>query len=356
MKVCYGLCSFGLGHATRSLPIIRKLVAEGHEVTVVSTGRSLKVINEELGEAVQLVDIPDYHIPYSNNPLVFHLRVWTYAPRFGWDIHREHGRFGKLLAVEGFDRIISDNRYGLYDVNVPSYFIGHQLRILDAKRRKFIENGTERFTRFFQKKFRAFMVPDYEDDDISGVLSHDLNLVDMSRVHYVGALSDFKKRRFEQDLDLLISISGPEPQRTFFEEKVMAALPELDGKINVTLGKSEAKDIETRDGIEIFTYLNKEEREQQMNRARMVVSRSGYTTLMDLAVLGKKALFVPTPGQTEQEYLSEYHNKKETWFSVDQDELDLVKHIEEARKFSGFTRECSSEDSVEKVLEITGIG
>ena len=119
-------------------------------------------------------------------------------------------------------------------------------------------------------------------------------------------LSDFKKKKIKQDIDYLISISGPEPQRTMLEEKLLPQLDDLKGKVVLTLGKTESMDKLDKKDIETYSFLPKEKREEYLNRSKLVISRSGYSTILDLAVIGTKALMTPTPGQIEQEYLGRY--------------------------------------------------
>jgi UDP-N-acetylglucosamine:LPS N-acetylglucosamine transferase len=168
----------------------------------------------------------------------------------------------------------------------------------------------------------------------------------------VGVLSDFKKKKINKNIDYLISLSGPEPQRTLLENKLLSQIDNLSGKIVVTLGKIEKQDKFNKKNIQTFSFLNKNERIDFLNRTKMVVSRSGYSTIMDLAVIGTKALMVPTPGQVEQEYLGQYHNKKGTFYSVSQYDIDLKKDIESAKKTTGIKRKCDVNKAVENILNV----
>ena len=132
----------------------------------------------------------------------------------------------------------------------------------------------------------------------------------------------------------------------------MSHLHSLDGKILIALGKPEDKKETSREGVRIFSYLNRKEQEEMINRSRLVITRPGYTTLMELAVLGKKALFIPTPGQTEQMYLAEYHFKKANFYRVFQNEVNLAKDVIKAEKYPGLTIETKPEEAEEKFMEI----
>jgi hypothetical protein len=275
-----------------------------------------------------------------------------YWPKFVGSLRYGWKTLCKILENRECDCIISDGRFEIYNKDIPSFFISHQIRIMNPLRLKIFEDGSEIFNEFFFRKYAGVLIPDYKENNLSGDLSHNLNKIPDEKLHYVGVLSDFNKKNVKKDIDYLISISGPEPPRSFFEEKIFSQIQNLDGKIVVTLGKNEKrKNIENLDA-EIHTFLNKEEREDVLNRAKIVVSRSGYSTIMDLAVIGTKALMTPTPGQIEQEYLSEYHNEKRTFYSVKQDDLDLRRDVEIAEKMKGIQRKCDVDETVEKIVEI----
>jgi uncharacterized protein (TIGR00661 family) len=350
MNILYGLCSWGFGHATRSLPIIRKLVKEGHEMTIVTTGGPLYMLKDELGDSVDFHDLPDYPLPYTEKRSAFMFKFMTFIPSMLRVIEDENAWVLKMHEKKKFDRIISDNRYGIYHKSIPSYLITHQLRLLTPGRIRFLEKVTEKFVSYFQRRFECFLVPDFEEEGLSGELAHDLKYYDLDKVAYIGVLSDFDPVDVETDIDIYVSISGPEPQRTLYEEVVRSQIHDLKGRVVVSLGTKRGK-VEELDNIKIIPYLTKEERIDVLNKAKLIVSRSGYTTLMDLCLLGKKALFSPTPGQPEQEYLSQYHNKLKTWYSVDQEDIDFDRDLKKANEFSGMHR-GSTEEAVQKTLEI----
>ena len=352
MKIIYALCSWGLGHATRSLPVIRKLIQEKNDLTIISNGRSLELLKKELGENIKYYDIPDYPMLVSKNSRQFMAKSVVYWPSFIAKMESGLQALKKILDKDKTDCIISDARYDMYNRNIPSYFISHQIRIMNPLRIKMFEKGSETFNLFFFKRFREVIVPDYKDNNLSGELSHNLNKIDEKKLHYVGVLSDFKKKETKKDIDYLISISGPEPQRTMLEEKLISQVESLDGNIIVTLGKTESNKKINKKNIETYSFLSKEKREDFLNRSKLVISRSGYSTILDLAVVGTKALMIPTPGQIEQEYLGKYHNKKKTFYSINQSKINLEKDVEIAKKTTGIKRKCDVNKSVENILKI----
>jgi len=214
------------------------------------------------------------------------------------------------------------------------------------------ETGSEIFNLFFFRRYAGVIVPDYIENNLSGDLSHNLKKIDEDKIHYVGVLSDFKKKNLKKDIDYLFSISGPEPQRTMLEKKFLSQINHVDGKIAITLGKVEEKNKFNQENITTYSFLTKEKREDLLNRAKLVISRSGYSTIMDLSVVGTKALMIPTPGQIEQEYLSSYHNSQKTFYSVKQDKLNLNIDIEIAEKMTGIKRKCDVNKTVENIINI----
>ena len=352
MKIIYAVCSWGLGHATRSLPVIRKLIKENNEVTIISNGRSLELLKNELGQELKYYDIPDYPMLLSENSRQFMAKSVVYWPSFIARMESGLQKLQKIIEKRKYDRIISDARYDMYNRKIPSFFISHQIRIMNPLRIQMFERGSEIFNLFFFKRFAGVIVPDFKEENLSGDLSHNLKKIDENNLNYVGVLSDFKKKNGKKDIDYLISISGPEPQRTMLEEKLLPQVDELKGKIIITLGKAENLDKFNRKNIETYSFLPKEKREDFLNRANLVISRSGYSTILDLAVINTKALMTPTPGQIEQEYLSKLHNKKGTFYSVNQNIINLKRDVEIAKKSTGVNRKCNVDKSVENILNI----
>ncbi len=310
------------------------------------------MLKNELGDLASYRDIISYPTPYSGAKAAFYMKFAFNIPSMLKTIKKEHEIVERMLSREKYHRIISDNRYGIYSKSVPSYLITHQLRFMAPKRIRFIENRTERFVSSKKDGFDRFIVPDDEEGTLSGELSHELRHIPRKKIFYSGPLSDFSRKETEEDIGLLVSISGPEPQRTIFERMIMNQQEHFPENTVITLGKSEDFRKERWKRARVYTYLSKADREDIMNRSRLVLSRSGYSTIMDLAVLGKKAMFVPTPGQTEQEYLSEYHMEKGTYFSIGQKEFSLETALERAKEYRGIRMD--GDRSVERILNLVG--
>ena len=353
MKVIYGVCSWGLGHATRSLPIMRKLVKEGNELTVISSGRALELLRKELSAgAERFIDCPDYPAPAASNPKLFIAEFMAKIPSDLRAVYREFKLTQSLLGREKYGMIISDNRYGIYNRFMPSFFISHQLRIINPMRVRMLETGTEIYNQFFYQRYWGVLVPDFAEGSLSGEMSHGLRYLDEKAVSYIGPLSDFRRLDISQDIDCFVSITGPEPHRTLLEETLLSQLDSVKGKVVVTLGKSDESKAGERGNATIYSYLDAAKREELMNRSKVIVSRSGYSTVLDVAVMGKKALFTPTPFQPEQEYLGQYHMANGSYYSVPQARINLANDIEEAAKRTGFTKPCDVSKSVENAMDV----
>lgn len=353
MKIIYAVCSWGLGHATRSLPVIRKLLKEDNEVTIISEGRSLELLKKELKDGIkEYITIQDYPMLLSENSRQFMAKSVVYWPLFIHRMRKGLSTLTNLLKNKKCDRIISDARFDMYNRKIPSFFISHQMRIMNPLRMKIFESGSEIFNLYFFKRFRGIIIPDFKNDNLSGDLSHNLNRIDEDKLNYVGVLSDFKKKNTKKDIDYFLSISGPEPQRTIFEKKLLNQIDCLSGKIIVTLGKTEKLDRFKDKKFETYSFLTKEKREDFLNRSKLIISRSGYSTILDLSVIGTKALMAPTPGQIEQEYLAKYHKKKKFFHCVNQNKIDLSKDVKIAEKTKGVKKKIDVDKTVEKIINI----
>ncbi|MGC8630028.1 MAG: glycosyltransferase family protein [Thermoplasmata archaeon] len=347
MKIAFGVCAIGLGHASRSIPIIKKLGEEGHEVTVFSYGRALELLRKEV--SARFIEFQDYPLEFTDNPDLFFLNILLNSPLLISSLFTEHELFLKYHAKEKFDMIISDNRYGIFAKDTPSFLITHQLRILNPYHLKLLEAASLLYNRFFTNRFKYVIVPDLEQNSLSGDLSHNLRFLESKKIKYMGPVSFISKKALNKDIDLLVSISGPEPQRSIFEKLVLEQIEGLNVNYFVTLGKPE----EQNNRENVRSYLSFEERESVFNRAKIFITRSGYSTIMDLYMIDGKALFVPTPMQPEQEYLSQYFMQKNLFYSVPQKELNIERDLKIASGYHGFENtNYESDTSVRKFFDI----
>ena len=348
MKIAFGICALGIGHVTRSLPIITGLLKEGHEIVVISHGRALSVIKKKF-PTLKFYDINDY-------PVIYTEKAFQFIPYFLANSHKiihsmleTHRLFLDIDARENFDLIISDSRYDVFNRLKPSFIILHQLRIM--LKLALLRGGTMFYNHYMTKFFKKIIVPDFPTDGLSGALSHNLRFIAPERIEYVGPLSSFRHKGSKRDIDLLVSISGPEPQRSIFENKIMNEISDIKGNIVITLGRPE-KDIHTIGNTKIYSYLDFKEREDIMNRSKLVISRSGYSTIMDLYTIGGKAMFIPTPGQPEQLYLAKYlHSRGIAGYAM-QEDLNLLGLMKRVKDYRGFQGGYDINKSIERVWEV----
>jgi UDP:flavonoid glycosyltransferase YjiC (YdhE family) len=352
-KILVSPLSWGLGHATRDLPLIRRFLADGHHVTIASSGRALELLKHEVPQC-RFEVLEDYPLPYTASRW-FILKFGATIPRMVRAIYRERAAARKLIEQGRFDLILSDNRFGVRHEDIPSFFISHQLRFATPWFLWPFELLGEAFNRLYHRKFNRVIITDVADEhhNLTGKLAHRMYWPSAKRYYYAGIISSTRKMDLPEDLDLFITISGPEPQRTELERIVigqMAALKKM-GRVVITLGKPEQLDcVRPAPNVEVFGFLKRQQQQEMMNRAKLIVSRSGYTTVMEIAELGKKALFTPTPGQTEQVYLSEFYEKTRQFHSVSQYDLDLARDVETARSYSGFTGQHDTDANVDRLF------
>jgi uncharacterized protein (TIGR00661 family) len=291
--------NWGLGHATRCIPIIKALQENNFIPIIASDGIALALLRKEF-PYIQTLELPSYQIEYAKNGKNFKWKLLKNLPKMMeaiWEEKRLVKKWVKKYAIEG---IISDNRLGVFSPKVPSVFITHQLNVMTG-------NTTWITSILHQKiikKYTECWVPDIENaPNLTGKLGHlKTNTLDLK---YIGPLSRLHKKEVPQKYDLMVILSGPEPQRGILEEILKREVLRFDGKVVFIKGiveKEQKK--EEIENITYYNFMNTRQIEQTFNESEIVLSRSGYTTIMDLAVLQKKAFFIPTPGQYEQEYLA----------------------------------------------------
>lgn len=351
IKVLVSPFDWGLGHATRDIPVIKELLRRGCDVEIANCGRPKIFLEKEFPE-LKHITLPPYPIPYTSNKS-FSGTILLRLPFLLHHIYKERKNAEKLIEKRKYDLIISDNRFEICHPKVPSFLITHQIKFKFPNQFRSFEILGELFNAYYQKRFSKILVPDFEHDtnNLTADLSRKNFMVDKEKVHYCSPFCNIEKKGVREDIDYFISISGPEPQRTNFEKIILSQVDSLQGNIVINLGKPEQKKIMEKDNVKVYSIMDRETQIDHLNRAKMVISRSGYTTVMEILELGKKALFIPTPGQTEQEYLSEVYQKRNWFYSVKQSKIDLKGDLEKAKKYSGFPFMNDSKENVRKLVD-----
>ena len=347
---------WGIGHATRCVPIISKLTALGFEVVVAASGRSLEFIKKEY-PGVPVIDFPGNTIRYPrDNRIAF--KMVKLLPGLLLGIWREHRQLREIVAQTGATLIISDNRFGCWHAEIPSVFITHQLNIQVPAKLKFFSKILNSTNYWFINQYQSCWIPDFEPHrGLAGALSHPVKLP--QNAQYIGILSRFSKpadpyaNRFHPDFDLLVMLSGPEPQRTILEEKILRQLVSINMQVAMVRGMPESEEAYVLDNrIHVFAHLDSANLRELINRSALVICRSGYSSIMDIVTLGKRAIFIPTPGQTEQEYLSRYLMEKKIYFSMDQNVFDLLYALEMSKNFPGMVIRNDYKDLEEQIKSV----
>jgi hypothetical protein len=348
---------WGIGHATRCVPVVRGFLQQGARVTLGASGRSFAFLEKEFPD-LPLIKFPGVSISYPEKGERMPLHMLLQSPNLLKGIRDEHSRLKTFIQQYGFDGVVSDNRYGLYSAHIPTVLITHQVFIQAPGPLKVLERILEKQTKGYIRRFDLCWIPDIEGDlNLSGDLSHKKPLPDHCR--YIGALSRFASlqdnpgpiHKTEKHYDVLCLLSGPEPQRTLLEQNIFGQLRKTNIKAAIVLGKPETESISGYpDHIDVFPHLETSDLFQLLNQSALVIARPGYSTIMDLAVTGNKAMLIPTPGQTEQEYLGNRFEEMGIFQSVRQKDFDLQKAISESNRYSGLKNSLSN-TKLEKFID-----
>jgi len=331
-KLLVAPLDWGLGHATRCVPVIRELINNNCEVWLAGEGAQEKLLREEF-PSLPFLPLKGYRIKYARAGLTGKLLLQI--PSILRSIKEENKWLKEQIIRHGFDAVISDNRYGLHHEKIFSILITHQLCIKSSLG-KWSERFLQKWNYKLIERFNECWIPDEEgENNLAGELSHPEKIPAIP-IKYVGPLSRFKKNNVEEIKGhLLIILSGPEPQRTILENKIIDQVVNYNGSATIVRGLPTEKNIiPSTNTIHFHNHLASDELNIESMKAEFVISRSGYSTVMDMAALQKKCIFIPTPGQTEQEYLCDHLMKKEFAFCVQQNDLSLLKNIEEAGRFN----------------------
>lgn len=333
---------WGIGHAARCVPVIRELTSQGAEVLIGASNRPLAFLKKEFPNH-NFIDFPGYKVTYPQDGSNMALMMVKQFPLLLKSVRKEQKLLKGIIVEHQIDGVISDNRFGLYSSEIPSVFISHQIFIQAPGKYKFLEPILAGINHRYINKYHECWIPDYEEENnLSGALAHKKALP--SNFHFIGLLSRFSESTKNnmgmenegKGQDALVVISGPEPQRSILEEIILTEIESGKSSISVVLGRPESneKQLEIGNSV-VYPHLETEELQLLIQNAKMIISRSGYSTIMDLAATGKKALLIPTPGQTEQEYLARYLKEKGIFNSKSQAQFTLHKALSQSSQYSG---------------------
>jgi hypothetical protein len=312
-RVLVAPLDWGLGHTARSIALLTELERQGAQVIFAGNKKQVDFVKQHI-LPLTAIDLFGYDVHYS--------AIWPQWMKVGFQslrlakiIEKEHAWLQEFVSHNHVDIVISDNRFGLYTKQCKSIFITHQLSIPAPIFRQTVNNINLGYISHFDECW----VPDNPQVNLSGVLS----TADAKHAR-IGLLSRFGKYSSSDDyaFDFLFLLSGPEPQRSMLEKKLLALSANTDYRIALVRGvKEKNKDIPPH--IQQYGLLNSKDLGELVNRSEAIVCRSGYSSLMDLVLLQKKMFLVPTPGQPEQEYLAGYLHRKYGIQFAEQKDLDI---------------------------------
>lgn len=337
---------WGMGHTTRCIPIIKALTNLSCSVLVACNSAQQEIISKEFPD-IPIVPLKGYNISYRKGKLGTLIKIIRQIPKILTSIKEERYFLEDFMAVNEVDVIISDNRYGLFHPKAYSVIITHQLGLRSGIG-KWADRQAQRQLYRFISLFDLCLVPDQkEPNSLAGELSNPA-VLPIKPVKYIGPLTRFSKKSDRTQKPggelkkVLVILSGPEPQRTILEEKILKQAQKLEYDFTIVRGvgseqssnenSSEISKIKNDSAIKILDYADSLELEKLIDENDLVICRSGYSSVMDLLVKGKKTIMIPTPGQGEQEYLAKRLAEKGYIIAGRQKNLNLGKLLQQAQQ------------------------
>jgi hypothetical protein len=316
---------WGLGHATRMIPLARKLKEMSHNVIIGSGEEHLSLFRTEL-PGISYISFPGFKPGYSR-VLPQYIYLLFKIPVLLYHVFIEHWKLSRVITENNIDIIISDNRFGLWSRKITSVYVTHMPLIPFPKQVKFLEYIGVFLHRQIIKKYSLCFIPDLPGDlNLTGRLSHGIRLPD--NVRYIGILSKFIAAGQSLNMDPVkfqhntVILSGPEPQREILKQKLVTLLINKEPRTVFFEGKPiKGGEIERKGNITFYSHLPAFRMKEIIESSDCIISRSGYTTIMELVSLNCTALIIPTPGQTEQEYLAYYLSEKKWFYTIPQKDI-----------------------------------
>lgn len=321
--------NWGLGHASRCIPIARKFADQGYRVDFASDGPALELLKKEFPPA-SFFELPGYDITYPTRNYFWNLgRKLTSVIRA---IRRENEETERIATEGGYDIILSDNRFGCHARGVYNIFMTHQVNILTPG--GILDPAVNKINRHFISKYDECWIPDFEEGEgLTGKLGH---AHDLPHARYIGPVSRFSASDRTKRFFLTALLSGPEPQRTLWERQLADQLDTFGHPVALVSGSlNETQGLSLPENVTHYPFLTSQELHKVLAESETIVCRGGYSTVMDLVALKKKAICIPTPGQTEQEYLTRLYEKKKYFPRQHQDNMNLPAAIEALPEYTG---------------------
>ena len=337
LKILICPLNWGLGHATRCIPIIRYLLQQGCEPIIATDGRAAQLLKTEFPH-LQHLHLTGYDLQFPNSQQNLAITLAKQLPKIFYRIVQEHQELQQIITKYGIQCVISDNRYGCWTKKCPTVFMTHQIFVRLPPPLSVIQPLLWRLNRWFLQRYDHVWIPDEANAiiNLSGELSHPQAQQSLPRnCQYIGILSRFEppdegETGLAKQYDITVLLSGVEPQRTELENILLEQLQHypVPKRILFVRGITETNSRQNiTPQITFIDHLNSDELRAVLLQSDIIITRSGYTTLMDLVQLNKTALLIPTPQQTEQEYLATYLQNQQLFVSTSQSNVDLAQSI-----------------------------
>lgn len=295
-------------------------------VTIAADGAQKKLLQYYFPD-ISYITIPNYNIRYSKKAWWLPVVLFFQLPKIAIAIYNEHRWL--QAHTTAFDQVISDNRYGLFNTQLITIFITHQLLV----KAPFIwaEKIIQQFQYFFINKFSECWVPDTKDyPGFAADLSHPAVMPKIP-VTYIGPLSQFSVLQNTSTTALPIKytycflLSGPEPQRTLLQNLIESGADSLHEPSILIEGRPSdlPNHYQIKETLTKLRYARGQALLDIIMQSEFIVCRSGYSTLMELLPIRKKMILIPTPGQTEQVYLATSLASRQMAVMMHQSKFDL---------------------------------
>lgn len=329
---------WGLGHATRCIPLIESLIHEGHQPILASSGTALDFWKAYFPE-LEIHALANHRMVYIGPAWLSGLIL---TPQLLLARSRDKELVKRICRDRQIDLILSDNRYGCFEKNTPSIFLTHQLELLPPTRWNAVGKWLWKTSwglgfGWMVKHFQELWIPDLPDKtrSLAGKMAVSSLAVQQRHIGYISRLTSLT---IPNKSGTLLLLSGPEPQRTLFENKLLASANDFIGTVTLVRGTNTPCKRDIPVHWKVYNQVAETSLINQLIASHQsIVCRPGYSTLMDLHAVGAKFVVVPTPGQPEQEYLAErLHNFNIAPYQT-QKKLHIASLLQESKSYTGFT-------------------
>ncbi len=325
---------WGLGHASRMVPLIRQMIFAGYHVILAGNGNSLALLLAEF-PTLEHVLLPSMTVRYSAGSTQL-FKILSQIPRLLSTIRKEHRHLRRLIALYPIDILISDNRYGLHNQNIHTILITHQISPILPVWIRLLEYPLYVFIRMLVSKFDECWIPDFAsgNHNLTGDLSHRFRIP--ANTKFIGLLSRFAGKsdtsfpQMTHKYELVVMLSGPEPQKSILYDLIMRQLQRIALKTIVVGGFSQLPELtfSQQKYITCVSHMPTDQLFRVLLHADVIICRPGYSGIMDLVALKKPAILIPTPGQPEQEYLAAYITQSGFFVACKQKNFNLKTALE----------------------------